>query len=58
MADEGWYYVRSTYEDGTYRAQREVDREVVAVSFDDEGVVTNVERFGLEDGRSSLCRAA
>jgi outer membrane protein assembly factor BamE (lipoprotein component of BamABCDE complex) len=51
VADEGWFYVRSTFEDGTYRALREVDREVVAVSFDSEGVVTNVERFGLEDGQ-------
>jgi outer membrane protein assembly factor BamE (lipoprotein component of BamABCDE complex) len=51
VADEGWFYVRSTFEDGTYRALREVDREVVAVSFDAEGVVTNVERFGLEDGQ-------
>lgn len=51
VADEGWFYVRSTFEDGTLRALREVDREVVAVSFDGEGVVTNVERFGLEDGQ-------
>ena len=50
-AEEGWFYVRSTFEDGTYRARREVDREVVAVSFDEAGVVTNVERFGLEDGQ-------
>jgi len=54
MADEGWFYVRSTFEDGTYRALREVDRQVVAVSFDAEGVVTNVERFGLEDGNVVL----
>jgi outer membrane protein assembly factor BamE (lipoprotein component of BamABCDE complex) len=49
--EEGWFYVRSTFEDGTYRPRREVDREVVAVSFDDAGVVTNVERFGIEDGQ-------
>lgn len=51
LADEGWFYVRSTFEDGTIRALREIDREVVAVSFDSEGIVTNVERFGLEDGQ-------
>jgi outer membrane protein assembly factor BamE (lipoprotein component of BamABCDE complex) len=54
MADEGWFYVRSTFEDGTYRALREVDRQVVAVSFDEAGVVTNIERFGLEDGNVVL----
>jgi outer membrane protein assembly factor BamE (lipoprotein component of BamABCDE complex) len=51
LADEGWFYVRSTFEDGALRALNEVDREVVAVSFDEAGVVTNVERFGLEDGQ-------
>jgi outer membrane protein assembly factor BamE (lipoprotein component of BamABCDE complex) len=34
VADEGWFYVRSTFENGTYRALNEIDREVVAVSFD------------------------
>ena len=28
-----------------------IDREVVAISFNPGGVVTNIERFGLEDGR-------
>jgi outer membrane protein assembly factor BamE (lipoprotein component of BamABCDE complex) len=55
IVDEtAWYYVRSTFEDGTYRALREVDREVVAVIFDEAGVVTNVERYGLEDGQVVL----
>lgn len=47
----GWYYVRSTYETTLYRAPVEVDREVVAVSYDEDGFVSNVERFGLEDGQ-------
>lgn len=50
-AGTGWYYVRSTYRSYAYQAPEEIDREVVAVSFDEEGVVTNVERFGLEDGQ-------
>jgi outer membrane protein assembly factor BamE (lipoprotein component of BamABCDE complex) len=49
--DTGWFYVRSTFENGTYAPLVEIDREVVAVSFDADGVVTNVERFGLEDGQ-------
>jgi hypothetical protein len=28
-----------------------VDRELVAISFDSGGVVRNIERFGLQDGR-------
>jgi outer membrane protein assembly factor BamE (lipoprotein component of BamABCDE complex) len=52
--DTGWFYVRSTFENGTYSPLNEIDREVVAVSFDPDGVVTNVERFGLEDGQVVL----
>jgi outer membrane protein assembly factor BamE (lipoprotein component of BamABCDE complex) len=35
-----------------YQAPQVVERDVVAISFDGDGVVTNVERFGLEDGRA------
>jgi outer membrane protein assembly factor BamE (lipoprotein component of BamABCDE complex) len=49
--DRGWYYVKSDYERFLWRAPVEVNREVVAVSFSEVGVVENVERFGLENGR-------
>lgn len=49
--DLGWYYVKSDYETFLWRETVEVDREVVAVSFSESGIVQNVERFGLEDGR-------
>lgn len=51
LDDRGWYYVKSDYERFLWREPVEVDREVVAVSFTNNGVVQNVERFGLEDGR-------
>ncbi len=51
LADSGWYYVRSRYREGGVRGAHEVDREVVAISFDPGGRVTNVERFGLLEGR-------
>ncbi len=51
MADSGWYYVESRWRHYGARAPEEIQREVVAVSFDAGGVVTNIERFGLEDGR-------
>ena len=51
LADSGWYYVRSRYREGGIRGAHEIDREVVAISFDDSGRVTNVERFGLREGR-------
>ncbi len=52
--DTAWYYVRSTFEDGTYAPLKEIDREVVAIVFDGDGVVANVERYGLEDGQVVL----
>ncbi len=52
LVDEsGWYYVRSDYETFLWRAPVEVDRQVVAISFSPEGTVSNIERFGLDNGR-------
>lgn len=50
LEESGWYYVRSEFEHAPVRGPQEIDREVVAISFDDEGVVSNIERFGLERG--------
>jgi outer membrane protein assembly factor BamE (lipoprotein component of BamABCDE complex) len=51
LADSGWYYVQSRWETYAYREPIEVDRQVVAISFTEGGVVSNIERFGLENGR-------
>ncbi|MCE6953289.1 outer membrane protein assembly factor BamE [Cereibacter sphaeroides] len=51
LNDTGWYYVQSRYRHYGARQPQEVDREVVAISFTEAGVVQNVERFGLEQGR-------
>ncbi len=51
LEDGNWYYVATKMEHRTYKAAKPVSREMVAVSFDEDGVVSNVERFGLEDGR-------
>ena len=50
LEESGWYYVRSEFEHAPVRGPQEIDREVVAISFDDNNVVANVERFGLERG--------
>lgn len=49
--DDGWYYVSTTIERRAFYAPEVVDRQVIVVSFDDVGIVTGVNRFGLEDGR-------
>ncbi|MDA5094319.1 outer membrane protein assembly factor BamE [Aliiroseovarius sp. KMU-50] len=51
LTDSGWYYVQSRFKHYTYNAPEEIDRQVLAVSFDGKGQVANVERFGLEQGR-------
>lgn len=51
LTGSAWYYVGSRWR--TYGAfePQEINREVVAISFDPNGTVSNVERFGLERGR-------
>lgn len=51
LADSAWYYVQSTVENYTYHAPKVIDRKVLAVSFDQRGVVREVHRYGLADGR-------
>lgn len=46
-----WYYVGSRFRHYGPREPKEIDRQVVAISFDEGGTVENVERFGLEKGQ-------
>lgn len=45
-----FFYVQSRFRLYGPLEPKEVDREVVAIRFDPEGIVSNVERFGLENG--------
>lgn len=47
----GWYYVGSRWREYAWNPPREVERQVVAISFDPQGRVSNVERFGLDHGQ-------
>ncbi len=51
LSDNAWYYVSSRVRHFTYNADKIVDRQLVAISFDKRGVVKNIERFTLADGR-------
>ncbi|MEM8871116.1 MAG: outer membrane protein assembly factor BamE [Pseudomonadota bacterium] len=51
LRDSDWYYVQTTMEQLTYNPARATDRIVVAMSFDEDGVVESVQRYGLEDGQ-------
>ncbi|ASM72107.1 MULTISPECIES: outer membrane protein assembly factor BamE [Roseobacteraceae] len=47
----GYYYVRSRIRTFGFKAPDEVERQVLAISFDSAGVVSNIETFGLENGQ-------
>ncbi len=51
LNDTGWFYVQSRW---AYRGAfepREIERQVVSVTFTEAGTVENIERFGLERGK-------
>ncbi len=52
LTGAAWYYVGSRFRHYGARAPQEIDRQVVAISFDEAGTVENVERFGLENGQA------
>jgi outer membrane protein assembly factor BamE (lipoprotein component of BamABCDE complex) len=51
LNDVGWYYVQSRFKTFGARAPQEIDRQVVAITFTEDGTVSNIERFGLEQGQ-------
>ena len=51
LSESGWYYVQSRWENYAWKAPKEIERQVIAISFAADGVVSNVERFGLQEGR-------
>ncbi len=51
LSNSGWFYVQSRWRHYAYKAPEEVERQVIAISFAESGIVENVERFGLQDGK-------
>lgn len=51
LNETGWFYVQSRFEHYGPREPKEVERQVVALNFSESGTLTNVGRFGLQDGR-------
>ena len=46
-----WFYISSIMEREMFYAPRVVERQVLTVRFDEDGVVERVGRYALEDGR-------
>jgi outer membrane protein assembly factor BamE (lipoprotein component of BamABCDE complex) len=51
LQNDAYYYVSSQFRHAGALAPKEIDRQVLAISFTPSGVVSNVERFTLENGR-------
>lgn len=51
LTADAWYYVQSRFRHFGPREPEEIDRQVVAISFAEDGRIANIERFGLEQGR-------
>jgi outer membrane protein assembly factor BamE (lipoprotein component of BamABCDE complex) len=51
IAGNTWFYVASRQRHYTYHAAEVIEREIVAISFDDSGTVQNIRELGLEDGQ-------
>ena len=51
LNESGFYYIESDIRHFAWRRPEVVDREVLAITFDNTGVVENIERYGLQDGQ-------
>jgi len=51
LNDQGWFYVQSRYKHLGPREPQEIERQVLAVTFTEAGVVENIARYGLQDGK-------
>ncbi len=50
--EEVWFYIGGTREVVAFLKPEETERNVVAIAFDDKGVVKDVRALGLEDGEN------
>lgn len=51
LENSGWYYISTRVRNFTYHKAEVIDRQMLAISFDGKGVVSNIERFSMKDGR-------
>ncbi|MCC1494402.1 outer membrane protein assembly factor BamE [Cognatishimia sp. F0-27] len=51
LNDSGYYYIQSDTRQFAWQRTEVVDRRILAITFDEAGVVQNIATYGLEDGR-------
>lgn len=54
LDDSGYYYVKSRVRHFGALRPKEIEREVLAISFTEAGLVQNIERFSLQDGKAVM----
>lgn len=50
--DETWYYISAHTTQYAFYPNHELDRTVYAVSFDDRGILKDIRKLGIEDGKN------
>jgi outer membrane protein assembly factor BamE (lipoprotein component of BamABCDE complex) len=50
LTEDGWFYVHTKMVQNGPKAPKEVDREVLVISFNSDGFVENIQKFGQEQG--------
>ena len=50
--EEVWFYISETQEAVAFFAPEETERNVIAIAFDEQGVVKAVRQLGLDDGEA------
>ena len=51
ISENTWFYVESRFRHLAFLAPEEIERQVIAISFDRSGRLASIDRYGLEDGR-------
>lgn len=50
FGDETWYYISALTSQYAFYSVEETERDVIALSFDERGILQEVKNYGLEDG--------
>ncbi len=50
IGDETWYYISANTKNRAFYNEQTTSRTIVAFNFDQDGVVTNIDEYTLEDG--------
>ncbi len=52
FGDETWYYIATRVETVAFNEPEVIDQQVVAIKFGEDGLVTAIDTYGLDDARA------